>query len=64
MVVQVVKMSRLLELTSSSYYPAYCSMMNTVTATLDEAREVRYSRLHVHVHYTNTLRNTLSLELG
>ena len=43
MCVQVLKMSQLLELTCSSYYPAYRSMMDTVTAALEEAREIRYA---------------------
>ena len=40
---KVLKMSRLLEKTLSSYYPAYCSMLQTIDQALDEARDIRYS---------------------
>lgn len=39
---KVLKMSRLLEKTLSSYYPAYCSMLQTIDQALDEARNIRY----------------------
>lgn len=45
--VQVLKMSQLLELTCSSYHPAYRSMMDTVTAALEEAREIRCAEYQV-----------------
>ena len=38
---KVLKMSRLLEKTLSSYYPAYCSMLKTIDDALDEARDIR-----------------------
>ncbi len=38
---KVIKMSRLLEKTLSSYYPAYRAMLDTVVASLDEARDIR-----------------------
>ncbi len=38
---KVQKMSRLLEKTLSSYYPAYRAMSDTVVASLDEARDIR-----------------------
>ena len=44
---KVVKMSQLLEKSLSSYYPAYKSMMDAIYNALDEARDIRYSILHV-----------------
>ena len=38
---KVLKMSRLLEKTLSSYYPAYCSMLKTIDDALAEARDIR-----------------------
>ena len=38
---KVVKMSRLLEKTLSSYYPAYCSMVDSIHKALDEARDIK-----------------------
>ena len=38
---KVVKMSRLLQKSLSSYYPAYCSMLQTIDQALDEARDIR-----------------------
>ena len=38
---KVLKMSRLLEKTLSSYYPSYCSMLHTIDQALDEARDIR-----------------------
>lgn len=39
---KVLKMSRLLEKTRSSYYPAYCSMLESIDQALAEARDIRY----------------------
>ena len=38
---KVVKMSRLLEKTLSSYYPAYRAMMDSIHSALDEARDIK-----------------------
>lgn len=38
---KVVKMSRLLEKTFSSYYPAYRAMVDSIHAALDEARDIK-----------------------
>jgi dynein heavy chain len=38
---KVLKMSHLLEKTMSSYYPSYCSMLQTIDQALDEARDIR-----------------------
>lgn len=38
---KVLKMSRLLEKTLSSYFPAYCSMLQTIDQALEEARDIR-----------------------
>ena len=38
---KVLKMSRLLEMTLSSYYPAYSSMLKSIHDALDEARDIR-----------------------
>lgn len=38
---KVLKMSCLLEKTRSSYYPAYCSMLQIIDEALDEARDIR-----------------------
>ena len=38
---KVVKMSRLLEKSLSSYFPAYQSMVNNIHTALDEARDIR-----------------------
>jgi len=38
---KVVKMGYLLEKTCSSYYPAYCSMVQSIEDTLEEARDIR-----------------------
>ena len=38
---KVVKMSRLLEKTLSSYYPAYRAMVDSIHAALDEARDIK-----------------------
>ena len=39
---KVVKMGYLLEKTCSSYYPAYCSMVQSIEDALVEARDIRY----------------------
>ena len=39
---KVLKMSRLLEKTLSSYYPAYCSMQMAIDNALAESRDIRY----------------------
>ncbi len=41
---KVQKMSRLLEKTLSSYYPAYRAMLDSVVGALDEARDIRFVR--------------------
>ena len=38
---KVQKLSRLLEKTLSSYYPAYRAMLDSVVSSLDEARDIR-----------------------
>lgn len=38
---KVLKMSRLLEKTLSSYYPAYSAMQRAIDQALDEARDIR-----------------------
>ena len=38
---KVLKMSRLLEKTLSSYYPAYQAMQQSIDVALDEARDIR-----------------------
>ena len=36
-----MKMGYLLEKTCSSYYPAYCSMVQSIEDALEEARDIR-----------------------
>ena len=40
---KVLKMSRLLERSLSSYYPSYRSMLQTIDQALEEARDIRYT---------------------
>ena len=49
-------MSKLLEHTMSSYYPAYCNMVDTIMAALEEARDI-----NIHLKPLRKLVNSCKL---